>query len=270
MVNPPPWRALGAMFLAVAAPLVTWALLARAVRPPEAVGAALAFAVGSGAIVAGMRAAPLAWLSRAPQAPAAVVLGVALSLASLRLPALPSHVLGSYGLILAGAALGGAVGARMHRAGHLLAVALVSAGVDLWSVTSPSGPTHAIVRNPALVRLLTVSVALPSSTEPQPAIGVGDVIFVALYLAAAQRFSLPVGRTVALLGAAVMAAGALAMAAGTPVPALPFLGLAMVLGHRAAREVHPEDRRATAFAALLFASAVVHVALRWDRIRAGI
>lgn len=258
------------MLLAVVLPLSAWALLARAVRPPDFVGAALAFVVGSATIVAGMRAAPLAWLSRAPQVYVAAPLGVALSLASLRLPALASHLVGSFGLILAGAALGGAVGSRMLRAGHVLAVALVSAGVDLWSVTSPHGPTHAIVRNPALVRLLTVSVSVPSVAEPQPAIGVGDVIFIALYLSAAQRFLLPVPRTLALLVAAVVAAGGLAMAAGTPVPALPFLGLAMVLGHRAAREVHPEDRRATAFAALLFASSVVRVAMRWDEIRAGV
>lgn len=258
------------MLLAVCAPLAAWALIARVVHPSESVGAAIAFAVGSAAIVAGMRAAPLAWLSRAPQVFLAAPLGVALSLASLKLPALPAHLVGSFGLILAGAALGGAVGSRMDRAGHMLAVAFVSAGVDLWSVTSPHGPTHAIVRNAALVRLLTVSVSLPSSPEPQPAIGVGDVIFIALYLAAAQRFSLSVPRTLGLLGAAVIVAGGLAMVAGAPVPALPFLGLAMVLGHRAVREVHPEDRRATAFAALLFVSSVARVAMRWDEIRAGI
>lgn len=258
------------MLLAVVAPLSLWVLIARMISPPEALGAAASFAVGSFAILAGMRFAPLPWLARRPQAIAALLGGVALALLSLKLPAIPSHLAGSYGLILAGGAVGAAVGTQMQRAGHILPVALVSAGVDLWSVTSPHGPTHAIVRNPALVRLLTVSVAVPSSAEPQPAIGVGDVIFVALYLSAAQRFSLPRGRTLALLGLGVLAAGGAAMGAGTPVPALPLIGFAMVLGHRQARAVHAEDRSATAFAALLFVSSVVRVAMRWDQIRAGL
>jgi hypothetical protein len=258
------------MLLAVVIPLGAWVVVARALPMSDVVGAAVAFAVGSFAIIAGMRAAPMAWLAQRPQVVLAPIVGVGLSLASLKLPAVPSHLAGSFGLILAGAALGGAVGTRMLRAGHILPVALVSAGVDLWSVTSPHGPTHAIVRNPALVRLLTVSVALPSSPEPQPAIGVGDVIFVAIYLSAAQRFSLPIGRTLALLGAGVVTAGALAMVAGAPVPALPFIGFAVVLGHRAARAVHPEDRAATALAALLFVSSVLRVAMRWEQIRAGL
>jgi len=258
------------MLLSVVAPLSLWALIARYVSLPEALGGALAFTVGSGAILLGMRAAPLAWLSARPQGFGAITLGLAMALLSLKLPAIPSHLAGSFGLILAGGTLGAAVGSRMQRSGHILAVALVSAGVDLWSVTSPHGPTHAIVRNPALVRLLTVSVAVPSMREPQPAIGVGDVVFVALYLAAAQRFSLPRGRTLAVLGAGVLAAGGAAMAAGTPVPALPLIGFAMVLGHRAAREVHPEDQRATLFAAAVFVSSVLRVALRWEQIRAAL
>lgn len=265
-----PWRALLSMLLAVCIPLSLWALIARFITPPEALGAATAFVVGSTAIVAGMRFAPLSWLAKRPQSIVAVACGISLALLSLKLPPIPSHLAGSFGLILAGGALGAAVGTRMLRAGHILPVALVSAGVDLWSVTSPHGPTHAIVRNPALVRLLTVSVALPSTSEPQPAIGVGDVIFVALYLSAAQRFSLPVGRTLLLLGGAVIAAGATAMAAGAAVPALPLIGFAMVLGHREARAVHHEDRRATAIAAMLFVSSVIRVALRWDQIRAGV
>lgn len=258
------------MLLSVVAPLSFWALVARHVHPPDALGGALAFTVGSAAIVLGMRAAPLAWLALRPQAFVAIVAGLGLALLSLKLSAIPSHLAGSFGLILAGGTLGASVGARMQRSGHILAVALVSAGVDLWSVTSPHGPTHAIVRNPALVRLLTVSVAVPSMREPQPAIGVGDVVFVALYLAAAQRFSLPRGRTLMLLAAGVLAAGGAAMAAGTPVPALPLIGFAVVLGHRAAREVHPEDRRATLFAAAVFVSSVLRVALKWKQIRAGL
>lgn len=255
------------MLTAIVAPLALWAWAARALALPEALGLAAAFTVGSAAIVLGMRVAPLAWLARTPQAPVAIALGIALSLLSLKLPPFAAHLVGAVGLIVGGGALGATVGSRMQRAGHLLPVALVSSAVDLWSVTSPHGPTHAIVQKPGLLRLLTVSVTIPSERDPQPAIGVGDVVFVALYLSAAQRFSLPLARTVALLGAGILAAGAAATAAGTPVPALPTLGLAMVLGHPEARRVHVDDRKATAFAALLFVASVLRAALNWQQLR---
>ena len=157
-----PWSALGMLLLPVVAPRSVGALIARHVRPPDALGGALAFTVGSAAIVLGLRAAPLAWLAHRPQAFVAIVTGIGMALLSLELPAIPSHLAGSFGLILAGGTLGASVGARMQRSGHILAVALVSAGVDLWSVTSPHGTTLATVRNPALLRLLTVRGAVPS------------------------------------------------------------------------------------------------------------
>src|SRR5690606_10486524 len=44
-----------------------------------------------------------------------------------------------FALLTAGAALGAALGARIERPGHLLAVAAISAVADLWSVYDPAG-----------------------------------------------------------------------------------------------------------------------------------
>ena len=213
------------------------------------------------AIVAGVALAPAAPLHPRVGLPLAL-LGLGLVALALALPPVASGLVGALGLLSVALVVGGAIGARMESSGHLAAVALVSAAVDLWSVTSPSGPTNHIVQSPALVRLLTVSVAIPPERAPRPAIGFGDAVFVALYLAAAARFSMPRPRMTAALWAGIFAAGALAIALDRAVPALPTIGLMVLATQPMARDVPPADRRATMLAAVLLAASVARALTR--------
>lgn len=188
--------------------------------------------------------------------------GVALVALALRLPPVASGLAGSLGLLAVAWVVGSTIGSRMESAGHLAAVALVSSAVDLWSVTSPSGPTHRIVQSPAMVRLLTVSVAIAPSREPRPAIGVGDAVFAALYLAAAARFAMPRARMTWALAAGMFGAGVLAMGLERAVPALPTMGLMVLVTQPAARKVPEGDRRATALAAVLLLASIARAVTR--------
>lgn len=250
--------------LAALAPLALLALAAPALRIGPAPSLALAYAAAAGAILAAVALAPYDALARRDVALAAGALGVALSLVALALPPVASGLAGSAGVLACGCALGCAVGARIASPGHLLAVALVSSAVDIWSVTAPSGVTHTIVETPLLLRLLTVRVAVPPVRAPEPMIGFGDVVFAALYHAAATRHGLSRARTLGALavGLALAGVGAGALGLEGGIPALPFLGIAVVLAHPEARRVPAKDRRATAFAAAVLVAAIVRVALR--------
>jgi hypothetical protein len=247
--------------LAALLPLALLALVAPWL-PLGPLGAALlALSTVALAIVGGLALAPQRALPARAAVPAALV-GAAMVGVALRLPPVASGLVGALGLLTVALVLGGAIGARMQSPGHLTAVALVSSAVDLWSVTSPSGPTHRIVQSPALLRLLTLSAAIPPEREPRPAIGFGDAVFVALYLAAAARFTMPRGRMAAALWAGIVAAGVMAVALDRAVPALPTIGLMVLASQPRARDVPPADRRATGLAAVMLIASVARAITR--------
>jgi hypothetical protein len=106
--------------------------------------------------------------------------------------------------------------------------------------------------------LLALPWPLLGASAFEPFLGVGDIVFTALYVASARQHSLPIGRTVV---AALLAFGAtLACVIGfqVPIPVLPLLGLAIVVAHPAARSPAPADRvRGFAIAALVVAVVAV-------------
>lgn len=240
-------------------PLALLALIAPWVLVGDLAASLLAFGCATFAVTAAGALAPRALLARPRVTVATVALGVALSLVSTKLPAALGGLVGALGLMGAACALGVQVGSRVESAGHILPVALLSAAVDLWSVTAASGPTHVIVQTPALLKLLTVRAAVPPSREPVPQIGFGDVVFTALYVTIGARFGLSARRTVAALALGIVAAGLVAAWLAAPVPALPMLGLAMVAAHPESRRVPAHDRRAAVFAALVLAASVARV-----------
>ncbi|MBI5515856.1 MAG: hypothetical protein HY909_18885 [Deltaproteobacteria bacterium] len=265
-----PGRDLGRVALAVLVPLGALALVAPYVplpRPPaqgevSALAAALAFGITAGALLLAAYLVPAAWLGRARNGALVVGAGLALAALSRVVPPAASGLLGSLAVVLVASVPGAAVGERIAHPGHLLAVALTSTAVDLWSVYAPRGVTHAVVQQPVLLELLTLRAAIPPERAPSPMIGFGDVVFAVLYLSVSRRFGLGLRRTTAALGAGLLAAGVAAMTLGLPggVPALPFLGFAVVLAHREARSVPPGDRRTTLLAAALVVAAVARVA----------
>jgi hypothetical protein len=105
-------------------------------------------------------------------------------------------------------------------------VALIIPWVDAFSVFSHRGPTHKIVENHPYA-LSVLSYALPIPGENDAAyLGVPDLLFFALFLAAAARFGLRVGWTwvglVASFGVTIALAVELGLAG---LPALPLLSL---------------------------------------------
>jgi hypothetical protein len=89
----------------------------------------------------------------------------------------------------------------------------------------------------------------------EPMLGFADAIFAALYLAAARRHSLSLSRTTAAVALGLVSAGVVAVIVKKPLPALPFLGIFVVLFVRESRDVQREDRGAVLVAALLVLAA---------------
>src|SRR5690349_8006940 len=91
-------------------------------------------------------------------------------------------------LLWAATGLGAALGGRIDKPGHLLAVAAVSGLSDLWSVYDPAGPSavlaRKVVEQPDLVTAFALCFPLLGSDHIPAIIGAGDILFAALYLAA--------------------------------------------------------------------------------------
>jgi hypothetical protein len=173
------------------------------------------------------------------------VLGLCV-LACLRawpLHGLPGALLVAGTLLVLGSAVGGVVGSAIEHPGHLLFVALVSALVDVLSVAHPAGPSAAIASSPQMLSLLAVSWPMLGSDRIEPMLGVGDVVFAVLYATASRAHALSVRRTLLALAAAFLLTMLAVIALELPVPALPFLGLAMVAAHAEVRRPRIEDRR---------------------------
>lgn len=126
------------------------------------------------------------------------------------------------------AALGIWIADELERVSWIVVVAAVSAAVDVVSVAM--GPTRVILdQGPVLVGYFTVAVTWAGYTyaEAFTGLGVSDVIFFALYLAAARRFGLRVGLSAVAMVTSFL--GTIAMAMWwTALPALPLLSVAFL------------------------------------------
>jgi len=163
--------------------------------------------------------------------------------------------------LLAGAAAAGSViGAGIEQPGYLLPVAWVSGLTDAASVLYRMGPSALIAARPRVLSLLALSFPLVGSGRIEPILGVGDVLFCAVYVAAARRHRLGLGRMTAALGAGLLATLVLVVALETAVPALPMLGAFVILLFPTARSIPAADRRVS-FAAMTLVTVAVTVLL---------
>ena len=108
-------------------------------------------------------------------------------------------------------------------------VALIIPFVDAYSVFSPRGPTNLIVKEHEHVFTGYLSFAFPVPGEPGSAnLGLPDLLFFALFLAAAARFALRPGLTWLLM---TLSFGATLAAAAywRGVPALPLLAIGFLV-----------------------------------------
>jgi hypothetical protein len=159
-------------------------------------------------------------------------------------------------LLLFGSGLGMLIGVRIGQPGHLLFVALVSGVADLWSVTQPEGVSKALSEEPAALSFLALPWPLFGTPDIVPLLGVGDIVFTALYVGATRVHALPLRRTVLALALAYLASVLCVVTFQRPIPVLPWLGGCVVLFQPRARSVASADLRRGAWVLTALAGAL--------------
>jgi hypothetical protein len=217
---------------------------AHRLSPGVALAPVLAFVIGFGAVVG----TSLLCAARCPLAGPRLLAWLALPAAGLIALQLhsPGELEQAMGvtacLLFGGTLLGTIVGGAIEHPGHLVFVAIVSAAADVFSVFHPSGPSAAVAQSEAALSVLALPWPMLGTRAIEAFLGIGDVIFTALYMAAARRHALSLGRTALALTLGYVVTMVAVVALEVAVPALPFLGLSMVAAHAQARTPPSRDR----------------------------
>jgi hypothetical protein len=172
--------------------------------------------------------------------PAAFLLAIAWL--GTAVPQIAAAAIVTAALLTAGTIIGSAIGTGIDKPGHLLIVAAISALVDVYSVLHPTGPTANLIRIEQAVSVLILPWPILGTDRIEPVIGFGDVAFCALYCAAARKHALSMPRTVVALAFGLALTLVVVMVFRIGIPALPFLGVAIVIAHPEARRLPKEDR----------------------------
>jgi hypothetical protein len=162
-------------------------------------------------------------------------------------------------LVVAAWAIGTSIGRRIEHPGHLLPACVVVAAADATSIASQWGPTHALAESEVALSLFAVGFPVPGTSAFAPALGVGDLIFMAIVFGAVAAHRLSVARAALFCALGTAVAGAASAALETAVPALVPIAAAVVLGIPEARRVRPRDRRAATLAMIVAASVAAAV-----------
>ena len=225
--------------------------------------------VGDGLAFLGATAFPIVGLAVATTGEASLALTLCLSLPALAtwLGVVWLQPAPSVALVLANAALvclawafGSALGKRVQHPAHLSPACVVAASADLVSLLSPEGPSHAIAQSDRALSVLTVGFPVPGSLALAPALGIGDLLFMALVFGVAQRHGLPYTRTVGLCALGTALAGMAAAGFGLAMPALVPIAAVLLLGLPPIRRLRRADR-AAAWVSMLAATSVAAVSL---------
>jgi hypothetical protein len=131
--------------------------------------------------------------------------------------------------ILAAACVGISLARYITSVGTVLIVVVAAIGADIFSVFA--GPTEALVRteSPLLDLLLLV---FPTFGTPLGfGLGLSDFIFLALFAAAARTLDLRYAATLLSVCAAAFLAVTVGLLLARPLPALPFIAIAFVVGN---------------------------------------
>ncbi|MES1178479.1 MAG: hypothetical protein ABUL62_29425 [Myxococcales bacterium] len=225
------------------------------VRVAPLLGDILSFAFATAFPILGLALAATAEVSLAVALSIAAPAAVALIALAWRQPAPTITLLLVDGALVALAwALGSSLGRRVQHASHLFPACVVAACADLVSLLSPEGPSHAIAASDRALSVLTVGFPVPGGDAISPALGVGDLLFIALVFGVARRHGLPYARCLGLCLLGTALAGAASARFGVAVPALVPIALAVVLGLPVIRELRPADRSAARVSMLIAGS----------------
>lgn len=165
-------------------------------------------------------------------------------------------------LLSAGSLIGAFVGYRIEAPGHLLIVVVVSSLVDLLSVVHPAGPSAQLAQDKAMLSLLALPWPMLGTKDLIPVIGVGDIVFSALYVAASRAHALSAQRTLFALIAGFAFTLLALFVFMKPIPALPFFGAAMLIAHPRARVLPTTDRKKALLGFVILAAALAFWLLR--------
>lgn len=149
----------------------------------------------------------------------------------------------SLAVLTTGGLVGSYIGGLLQYPGMLMVVAYVAAFADCFSFFHPQGLTANVLANPKALALLTVPFPILGTAQIGSLVGIGDVTFVALFITGTRATGLNVTRTALALAVAMVSVAMLVELGGSPLPALPFLGGAVVLAQPAARRIPPEQTR---------------------------
>ncbi|UCC68828.1 MAG: hypothetical protein JSV79_02550 [Armatimonadota bacterium] len=178
------------------------------------------------------------------------------------------ELLGNAALIIWAAFLGKLV-SRVVREGKLfLPVALVASIADI--VTVFWGPVKTVTEVAPEVAQ-TFSASAPVAAPPEvatpilAAVGIGDFLFLAVFLAAALRHSMPAVKTMwAAFAIMLLAPLTFLLFPAEYVPGLPFIAAAVLWANWRHLKFTREEKRALAFAGALVAAATVGI---WTLLR---
>jgi hypothetical protein len=209
---------------------------------------------------AGATLFPLVGLSLAAmvEIPIAIALGLAAASAAtlltllVRQPSpLATVLLVDSALVCVSWALGCSLGRRVQHAAHLFPACVVAASADIVSLLSPEGPSHAIVENERALSVLATWFPVPGSSALSPALGVGDLLFMALVFGVARAHALPYVRCVVACAAGIALAGVVAAWSGLAIPALVPIAALLVLALPPIRQLRQRDRSAAHWSMLI-------------------
>jgi hypothetical protein len=187
---------------------------------------------------------------------AAVTLGV---FAFTGVASIAAAVLVDAALVTGAWSIGTSIGRRIEHPGHLLPACVVVACADAASMVSRFGPTHAVAESERALSVVAIAFPVPGTSSMAPALGVGDLVFIAIVFGAASAHGLSLRRAALLCWVGTLGAGAASAFFESPVPALVPVAVLVVLGLPEARNVRPRERRVASVAMVIAVSAAAAV-----------
>ena len=254
------WKS-AALGLALTPILVgTAAVLAPGFAMSDALANFVAFAGAAGTAVAALAVAASSYPRAAWRAGVLSIAVAALVLfAMIGVPSALAVIAVDTALVAAAWAIGTSIGRRIEHPGHLLPACVVVACADAASVVSQFGPTHAVAESERALSVVAIAYPVPGTAAVAPALGVGDLVFVALLLGAVAAHGLSLRRAAVLCAVGIAVAGTASGVLETAVPALVPIAGAVVLGLPEARKMRPRERRAARVAMAIAVSAALAV-----------
>lgn len=168
-------------------------------------------------------------------------------------------------VLVIGGLVGGYIGGLLEAPGMIAVVAYVATVGDVFSVFHPHGVSAHVLRDQAVLRLLTLSFPVLGTQMVSPMVGVGDVAFTALYVVATRKLGLSVPRCLLALTLGLLVTVVSVECLGVALPAVPFFSAAVVLAQKQSWRLPVADApriKRSLIALTLVLGALLLVALR--------